>query len=56
MKLYNILIFRIALALNKHGLKMTVLANKLFGHDFLSVNILSNVTPAYLIFCMTHIS
>jgi len=41
MKLYNILIFRIALALNKHGLKMLVLTNKLFGHDFLSVNMLA---------------
>jgi len=41
MKLYNILIFCLALDLNKHGLKMPVLANKLFGHDFLSVNILT---------------
>jgi len=58
IKLYNILIFRLALALNKHGLKMPALANKLFGHGFLSVIIfdfLSNVTSAYLVFCMTHI-
>jgi len=31
MKLYNILIFRLALALSKHGLKMSVLTNTLFG-------------------------
>jgi len=31
MKLYNILIFRLALALNEHGLKMPILANTLFG-------------------------
>jgi len=31
MKLYNILIFRLAFALNKKGLKMLVLANTLFG-------------------------
>jgi len=34
MKSYNILIFRLALALNKHGLKMPVLANTLFGPQF----------------------
>jgi len=33
MKLYN-LIFRFAFALNKHGLKMPVLANTLFGPQF----------------------
>jgi len=33
MKLYN-LIFRFALALSKHGLKMPVLANTLFGPQF----------------------
>jgi len=32
--LYNILIFLLALALNKHGLKMPVLANTLFGPHF----------------------
>jgi len=31
MKLYNALIFRLALALNEHGLKMPILANTLFG-------------------------
>jgi len=31
MKLCNIFIFRLALALNKHGLKMPILANTLFG-------------------------
>jgi len=31
MKLCNILIFRFALALNEHGLKMPNLANTLFG-------------------------
>jgi len=33
MKLYNILIFRLALALNEHGLKMPILANTLFGRQ-----------------------
>jgi len=32
--LYNVLIFRLALALNEHGLKMPVLANTLFGPQF----------------------
>jgi len=31
MKLYNILILCFSLALNEHGLKMTILANTLFG-------------------------
>jgi len=34
MKLYNILIFRLAPALNKHGLKIPVLSNTLFGPRF----------------------
>jgi len=35
MKLaYNILIFRLALALNKHGLKMPVLTNTLLDQQF----------------------
>ena len=34
MKLYNILFFRLALALNKHGLKMPVLTNIRFGPQF----------------------
>jgi len=50
MKLCNIWIFRLALALSKHGLKMPVLANTLFGPKFFSVNNLSNVTAAYLVF------
>jgi len=33
MKLCNILIFRLPLALNEHGLKMPILANKLFGRQ-----------------------
>jgi len=33
-KLYNILIFRLPLALNKHRLKMPVLANTPFGPQF----------------------
>jgi len=33
MKLYNILIFRLALALNEHGLKMPILANTLFDRQ-----------------------
>jgi len=49
MKLYNILIFRLALALNEHGMKMPVLTTKLFGQNFLPVNILSNVTAACLV-------
>jgi len=31
MRLFNILIFRLALALNEQGLKMPILANTLFG-------------------------
>ena len=34
MKLYSILIFRLALAPNEHGLKMTVLATTPFGTQF----------------------
>jgi len=34
MKLYNILIFRLALALNEHGLKISILAATLFGSQF----------------------
>jgi len=34
MKLYNILIFRLALALNEHGLKISILATTLFGSQF----------------------
>jgi len=34
IKLYDILIFGLALAINKHGLKMPVLANALFGPQF----------------------
>jgi len=50
------LIFRLALTLNKHGLKMPVLANTLFGPQFSisqHFDFLSNVT-ADLFFCMTH--
>jgi len=53
MKLCNILIFRLALALNKHGLKMPVLANTLFGLQFSisqHFDFLSNVTVACLVF------
>jgi len=55
----NILIFRLALALNKHGLKMPVLANMLFGPQFSTsqhFDFLSNVTAACLVFCVTHTS
>jgi len=59
MKLYNMLIFRLALALNKHGPKMPVLANTLFGPQF-SISqhfgFLSNITAACLVFCITHSS
>jgi len=34
IKLCNILIFRIALALNDHGLKMPILTTTLFGPQF----------------------
>jgi len=34
MKLYNILIFRLALAFNEHGLKMPILANTLLADKF----------------------
>ena len=59
MKFYNRLIFRLALALNKHGLKMPVLANTLFGPQFSisqQFDFLSNVTAACLVLCMTHSS
>jgi len=59
MKLYNILIFRFALALNKHGLKISVLANTPFSPRFSisqHFDFLSNVTAACLVFCMTHSS
>jgi len=50
------LIFCLALALNEHGLKMPILTTIFSAHNFLSVNILSNVTAAHLFFCMTHSS
>jgi len=50
MKLYNRLNFLLALSLNKHGLKMPVLANTLFGPKFISVNNLSNVAAARFVF------
>jgi len=34
MKLYSILVFRLALAPNEQGLKMTVLATTIFGPQF----------------------
>jgi len=54
-----ILIFRLALALNKHELKMPVLANTRFGPQFsISQNFafVSNITAAYLVFRVTHSS
>jgi len=53
--------FRLALALSKHGLKMPFLANTLFGPHFSfsqQFDFLSNVTVAYLVFVgyMTHSS
>jgi len=55
---YSILIVRIALALNKHGLEMPVLANTLFGPQFSFSQhwIFSNATAAYLVFYMTRSS
>jgi len=47
------LIFRIAIAPNEHGLKMTVLATTLFGPQF---SFIQYVIAAYLVFCMTHSS
>jgi len=35
MKLYNILIFRLALALNEHGLKMPIWPTRFFADKFL---------------------
>jgi len=56
MKLCNILIFGLALVLNEHGLKMSNFTPHVSSNNFFSVNILSNVTAAYLVFCMTHSS
>jgi len=59
MKLYKIIIFRLALALNKHRLKLPVLANTLFGPQFSisqHFDFLNSATAACLIFCMTHSS
>jgi len=53
------LIFRLALALNKHGLEMPVLANTLFGPQFSfsqNFDFLNNVAAVYLVFCTTHSS
>jgi len=52
---YSVLIFRLALALNEHGLKMPILTTHFSAQNFLSFNILSNVTTAYFVFCMTQI-
>jgi len=57
MKLRNILIFRLALALIGHGLKMPILATSLFGPQFSisqHFDVLSNVIATCLVFCMTH--
>jgi len=57
MKLYNILIFRLAVALIGHGLKMPILATSLFGPQFFvsqHFDFLSNVIATCLVFCMTH--
>jgi len=54
------LIFRPGFAFSKHaGMKMPVLANTPFGPQFSisqHFDFLSNVTAAYLIFCMAHSS
>ena len=58
-KVIHILIFRLALALSKHELKISVLANTLLGPHFSfsqHFDFLSNVTTAYFVFCMTHSS
>ena len=58
MKLYKILIFRLALALSGNQLQMPVLASTLFGPQFSisqHFDFLSNVTAAYLVFCMTQL-
>ena len=57
IKLYLILIFHLALALNKHRLKMPVLANTLFGPQFTisqHFDFFSTATAAYLVICTTH--
>jgi len=59
IKLYNILIFRLAIAFCKHGLKMPVFANTLFGPQCSirqHFEFLSNVTGACLVFCIIHSS
>ena len=56
VKLYN-LIFPFALALNKHGLKMTVLANAHFGPQFWFCQHFDQRNYSLLcFFCMTHSS
>jgi len=56
IKLYN-LIFRFALALTEHGLKMPVLTNTLFGPQFSFSHHFEQRNCSLLrFFCMTHIS
>jgi len=51
------LIFRLALALNKHGLKMPVMANTLFGSQFSFCQHFEQLNCSLLrFFCMTYSS
>ena len=57
MKLYSLLIFRLALDPNEHGLKMTVSATILFGPQFSFIQHFEQCNCSlYLVFCMTHSS
>jgi len=54
IKSYNILIFRPALALNEHGLKIPVLANTLFGPQFSISQHFEQRNCSLPQFCTTH--
>jgi len=56
MKLYNILIFRLALAPSEIGLKMPVLATTLFGPQFSFSQHFEQRNCTFPRFCMIHSS
>jgi len=57
MKLLNVLVFRLALTLNEHGLKMPILTTTLFGPQFsLSQHFEQRNCSLPRFFHMTHIS
>jgi len=54
MKLYNIFIFCLALALNEHGLKISVLATTRFRTQFSFCRQFEQRNSSLPRFCMTH--